>query len=77
MTHYHAQAGGHKLRVLTHETDLPVVVKLSCGALAGAVAQTGRLPLLYVLVSYSDLPIPRPSSPVGSGNEIIYVSVFL
>ena len=52
MTHYHAQAGGHKLRVLTHETDLPVVVKLSCGAVAGAVAQTGRLTSLYVLVSY-------------------------
>lgn len=41
MTYYHAEAGGHKLRVLTHEQDLPVVVKLSCGAVAGAIAQTG------------------------------------
>jgi len=40
MTFYHAQACGHKLRVLTHERDLPVVVKLSCGAMAGSVAQT-------------------------------------
>lgn len=43
MTYYHAEAGGHKLRVLTHEHDLPVVVKLSCGAVAGAIAQTGGL----------------------------------
>jgi len=43
MTYYHAEAGGHKLRVLTHEQDLPVVVKLSCGAVAGAVAQTGEI----------------------------------
>jgi len=45
MTYYHVQAGGHKLRVLTHERDLPVVVKLSCGAVAGSVAQTGTYPL--------------------------------
>ncbi|KAL9962186.1 hypothetical protein ACROYT_G031267 [Oculina patagonica] len=45
MTYYHAQAGGHKLRVLTHEGDLPVVIKLSCGAVAGAVAQSGTYPL--------------------------------
>ncbi|XP_020617420.1 mitochondrial adenine nucleotide transporter ADNT1-like isoform X2 [Orbicella faveolata] len=45
MTYYHAEAGGHKLRVLTHEQDLPVVVKLSCGAVAGAIAQTGTYPL--------------------------------
>jgi len=45
MTFYHAQACGHKLRVLTHERDLPVVVKLSCGAMAGSVAQTGTYPL--------------------------------
>ena len=42
MTYYHAEAAGHKLRVLTHEQDLPVVVKLSCGAVAGAIAQTGE-----------------------------------
>lgn len=50
MTYYHVQAGGHKLRVLTHERDLPVVVKLSCGAVAGSVAQTGRPSLLTVPV---------------------------
>ncbi|KAJ7378930.1 hypothetical protein OS493_019626 [Desmophyllum pertusum] len=32
-------------QVLTHEKDLPVVVKLSCGAVAGAIAQTGTYPL--------------------------------
>ena len=41
MTYYLAEAGGHKLRTLTHEQDLPVVIKLSCGSVAGAVAQTG------------------------------------
>jgi len=50
MTFYHAQACGHKLRVLTHERDLPVVVKLSCGAMAGSVAQTGRPSSLTVPV---------------------------
>ena len=41
MTHGRAEAGGHKLRTLTHEEDLPIVIKLSCGSIAGAVAQTG------------------------------------
>lgn len=45
MTYYLAEAGGHKLRTLTHEQDLPVVIKLSCGSVAGAVAQTGTYPL--------------------------------
>lgn len=45
MTYYQAEAGGHKLRTLTHEKELPVVVKLSCGSVAGAVAQTGTYPL--------------------------------
>ena len=48
MTYYHAEAGGHKLRVLTHQGELPVVVKLSCGAVAGAVAQSGRFPSCHV-----------------------------
>lgn len=45
MTHGRAEAGGHKLRTLTHEEDLPIVIKLSCGSIAGAVAQTGTYPL--------------------------------
>lgn len=48
MTYYHAEAGGHKLRALTHQGDLPVVVKLSCGAVAGAVAQSGGFPSCHV-----------------------------
>ena len=42
MTYYHAEAAGHKLRVITHPGDLPVIVKLSCGSVAGAIAQTGE-----------------------------------
>ena len=41
MTYYLAETAGHKLRTLTHERDLPVVIKLTCGSVAGAVAQTG------------------------------------
>jgi len=47
MTYYLAEAGGHKLRTITHEKDLPVVIKLSCGSVAGAVAQTGMLIVNY------------------------------
>ena len=41
MTYYLAETAGHKLRTLTHERDLPVIIKLTCGSVAGAVAQTG------------------------------------
>lgn len=45
MTYYLAETAGHKLRTLTHERDLPVIIKLTCGSVAGAVAQTGTYPL--------------------------------
>lgn len=55
MTYYLAETAGHKLRTLTHERDLPVVIKLTCGSVAGAVAQTGdsyRVPPLSLLIYF-------------------------
>ncbi|XP_031565492.1 mitochondrial substrate carrier family protein V-like [Actinia tenebrosa] len=45
LKYYLAEAAGHKLRVIHHDQDLPVVAKLGCGAVAGAVAQSGTYPL--------------------------------
>jgi len=42
LTYYTAETAGHKLRVLHHDKDLPVTAKLVCGAIAGAVAQSGK-----------------------------------
>ncbi|XP_048590315.1 mitochondrial adenine nucleotide transporter ADNT1 [Nematostella vectensis] len=45
MDFYTARAAGHKLRTIHHDLELPVVAKLFCGAVAGAVAQSGTYPL--------------------------------
>ena len=43
MTYFLAETAGHKLRVVMHDSDIPVAGKLTCGAIAGAVAQSGKL----------------------------------
>ncbi|KAK3755750.1 hypothetical protein QZH41_019983 [Actinostola sp. cb2023] len=45
LTYYLAETAGHKLRVMHQDKDLPVAIKLLCGAVAGAVAQSGTYPL--------------------------------